>query len=73
MNLGKGKSDRKDALWIMRYSQPSEVKQWQPEEPVILECRQLEQAIEQLIKQKTMVTNFFEALIGQPVTSGLVV
>lgn len=73
MHLGKGKSDRKDAQWIMRYGQQSEVKQWQPEEPVIVECRQLEQVIEQLIKQKTMVTNSLEALLGQPVTSGLAV
>ncbi|WP_161890761.1 IS110 family RNA-guided transposase [Pontibacter russatus] len=73
MHLGKGKSDRKDAQWIMRYGQQSEVKQWQPEERVIVECRQLEQVIEQLIKQKIMVTNSLEALQGQPVTSGLAV
>lgn len=73
MHLGKGKSDRKDAQWIMRYGQQTEVKQWQPEEQVIVECRQLEQVIEQLIKQKTMVTNSLEALQGQPVTNGLAV
>ncbi|RDV13557.1 IS110 family transposase [Pontibacter diazotrophicus] len=73
MHLGKGKSDRKDAQWIMRYGQQTEVKQWQPEEQVIVECRQLEQVIEQLIKQKTMVINSLEALQLQPVGSGLAV
>jgi len=73
MHLGKGKSDRKDAQWIMRYGQQNEVKQWQPEEQVIVECRQLEQVIEQLIKQKTMVTNSIEALERQPVVSSLAV
>jgi len=69
MHLGKGKSDRKDAQWIMRYGEQHQGACWQPEEPVIVECRQLEQVIEQLIKQKTMVINSLEALERQPVVS----
>lgn len=73
MHLGKGKSDKKDAQWIMRYGQQNQVKQWQPEAPLLVECRQLEQAIEQLIKQKTMLSNSLEALERQPVKCLLVV
>ena len=73
MHLGKGKSDKKDAHWIMRYGQHSELKPWQPEEVQIVECRQLEQVIEQLIKQKTMIINALEALEIQPVKSNAVV
>jgi transposase len=36
---------------------------------VLVECRQLEQVSEQLIKQKTMVSNSLEALTQQPVQS----
>ena len=73
MHLGKGKSDRKDAQWIMRYGEQNQVACWQPEESVIVECRQLEQVIEQLIKQRTMVINSLEALERQPVVSSLAV
>jgi len=71
MHLGKGKSDKKDARWIMRYGEQTQVTHWQPEEQVIVECRQLEQVIEQLIRQKTMVINSLEALERQPVKSQL--
>ena len=73
MHLGKGKSDKKDAQWIRRYGEQNQTTHWQPEESVIVECRQLEQVIEQLIKQKTMVTNALEALERQPVVSQLAV
>lgn len=73
MHLGKGKSDKKDAQWIMRYGQQNQVKQWQPEAPLLVECRQLEQVIEQLIKQKTMISNSMEALERQPITCLLVI
>ncbi|KAA5538028.1 IS110 family RNA-guided transposase [Adhaeribacter rhizoryzae] len=67
MHLGKGKSDKKDAQWIRRYGEQNQVTHWQPEEMIIVECRQMEQVIEQLIKQKTMVINSLEALELQPV------
>jgi transposase len=73
MHLGKGKSDKKDAQWIRRYGEQTQVAYWQPEESVIVECRQLEQVIEQLIKQKTMVINSLEALELQPVVSSLAI
>jgi transposase len=73
MHLGKGKSDKKDAQWIMRYGQQNQVKQWQSEAPPLVECRQLEQVIEQLIKQKTMVSNSLEALERQPVKCLMVI
>jgi transposase len=38
---------------------------------VLIECRQLEQVTEQLIKQKTMVNNALEALQRQPIISKL--
>ncbi|QNF31403.1 IS110 family transposase [Adhaeribacter swui] len=71
MHLGKGKSDKKDAQWIQRYGEQSQATSWQPEQPVIVECRQLEQVAEQLIKQRTMVINALEALKLQPVVSSL--
>jgi len=71
MHLGKGKSDKKDAQWIRRYGEQNQVASWKPEEQGIVECRQLEQVIEQLIKQKTMVINSLEALELQPVKSQL--
>ena len=69
MHLSKGKSDRKDAQWLLRYGQQQAVKVWQPEELVLVECRQLEQVNEQLLKQKTMVSNALEALQRQPAIS----
>ena len=71
MHLGKGKSDRKDAQWLLRYGQQQAVKIWQPDEQVLVECRQLEQVTEQLLKQKTMVSNALEDLQQQPVISQL--
>ena len=67
MHLSKGKSDRKDAQWLLRYGQQQAVKTWQPDEAVLVEGRQLEQVNEQLLKQKTMVSNSLEALQRQPV------
>jgi transposase len=64
MHLGKGKSDRKDAQWLLRYGQ-------QPAETVLVECRQLEQVTEQLLKQKTMIANSLEALLCQPIINHL--
>ncbi|HEX8429575.1 IS110 family transposase [Hymenobacter sp.] len=69
MPLSKGKSDRKDAQWLLRYGQQQAVKIWQPEEQVLVECRQLEQVAKQLLKQKTMVSNSLEALQRQPFVS----
>ncbi|MDQ3290046.1 MAG: transposase [Bacteroidota bacterium] len=71
MHLGKGKSDKKDARWIKRFGEQNQVTSWQPEEQVIVECRQLEQIAEQFIKQRTMVINSLEALEQQPVVSSL--
>ena len=71
MHLSKGKSDRKDAQWLLRYGQQQPVKVWQPDETTLVECRQLEQVNEQLLKQKTMVSNSLEALQRQPVISKL--
>jgi len=69
MHLGKGKSDRKDAQWLLRYGQQQPVRLWQPDEQVLVECRQLEQVSEQLLKQKTMISNSLEALQQHPVVS----
>jgi transposase len=71
MHLSKGKSDRKDAQWLLRYGQQQPVRVWQPEETVLVECRQLEQVTEQLLKQKIMVSNALEALQRQPLISKL--
>lgn len=73
MHLGKGKSDKKDAQWIMRYGQQNELKWWWPEASLLVECRQLEQVIEQLIKQKTMLINSLEALERPPVNSQMAI
>ena len=71
MYLNKGKSDRKDTQWRLRYGQQQPVKVWQPDETMLVECRQLEQVNEHLLKQKTMVSNSLEALQRQPVISKL--
>lgn len=71
MHLGKRKTDRKDAHWLLRYGQQQAITPWQPAESVLVECRQLEQVTEQLLKQKTMVSNSLEALQRQPVISPL--
>lgn len=71
MHLSKSKSDRKDAQWLLRYSQQQPLKIWQPDETVLVECRQLEQVTEQLLKQKVMVGNALEALQQQPIISKL--
>ena len=71
MHLSKGKSDRKDAQWLLRYGQQQPTTCWQPDEAVLVECRQLEQVSEQLLKQKTMVSNSLEALLQQPVISAV--
>ncbi|MBO2034024.1 IS110 family transposase [Siccationidurans ginsengisoli] len=69
MHLGKGKSDRKDAQWLLRYGQQQPAKVWQPDEAALVECRQLEQVNEQLLKQKVMIGNALEALQQQPLVS----
>ena len=42
MHLGKGKSYRKDAQWLLRYGQQQVTPRWQPQEQTLVECRQLE-------------------------------
>jgi len=69
MHLGKGKSDRKDAQWLLRYGQQQATPRWQPEEAVLVECRQMEQVNELLIRQKTMIHNALEVLQVQPLVS----
>src|SRR4028118_366879 len=69
MHLGKGKRDRKQAPWLLRYGQQQTPKQWQPDEAVLVEGRPLEQVSEQLIRQKTMTLNSLEALPQPPVGS----
>jgi transposase len=71
MHLSKSKIDRKDAQWLLRYGQQQPLKAWQSYEAVLVECRQLEQVNEQLLKQKTMVSNALEALQRQPIISEL--
>jgi len=71
MHLGKGKSDRKDAQWLLRYGQQQRPAPWQPDDAVLVEYRQLEQVSEQLIRQKTMTLNSLEALQQHPVVSPL--
>ena len=71
MHLGKGKSDRKDAQWLLRYGQQQPLPAWQPEDPLLVECWQLEQVMEQFIRQRTMVSNSLQGLQHQPVVSAI--
>lgn len=71
MHLGKGKSDRKDAQWLLRYGQQQPLPAWQAEAPVLVECRQMEQVMEQFIRQRTMVSNSLQGLQHQPVVSAV--
>jgi transposase len=41
----------------LRYGQQQPLKVWQPDEAVLVECRQFEQVNEQLLKQKIMISN----------------
>ncbi|SMO66021.1 IS110 family RNA-guided transposase [Solitalea koreensis] len=66
LHLGKSKTDRKDAQWLMRYGQHETVKDWQPDAPWLQQARQLEQSIELLTKQRTMFLNSLEALTLHP-------
>lgn len=67
MRLGQGKSDRKDAQWLVRYGQQQPLPAWQPEASMLLECQQLEQVMAQFIRQRTMVSNSPQGLQQQPV------
>lgn len=76
LHLGKGKSDRKDAQWLLRCGQRQRPAPWLPDDAVLVECRQLEQVSEQLvseqlIRQKTMTLDSLEALAQHPVVSPL--
>jgi transposase len=71
LHLGKGKTDLKDAQWLLRYGQQQPLPAWQPDDTVLVHCRQLEQVSEQLIRQRTMVDNSWQALELQPVVSPL--
>jgi transposase len=71
MHLGKGKSDRKDAQWLLRYGQQQPLPVWQPEAPLLVECRQLEQVMEQFIRQRTRVSNSLQGLEHQPIVSAV--
>ena len=71
MHLGKGKSDRKDAQWLLRYGQQQALPRWQPDASILVECRQLEQVSEQLIRQRIMLLNSLEALQQHPVVSAV--
>lgn len=73
MHLVKGKTDSKDAKWIMRYGQQNELKLWRPDDVQLVECRRLEQAVGRLIKQKTMTLDSLEALGQQRVSSKVAV
>jgi len=64
--LGKGKSDRKDAPWLLRLGQQPAPARGQPQEYPSGECRPLQQAAERLLGQQTMVSNALEALLHQP-------
>lgn len=66
MHLGKGKSDRNDAPWLLRFGQQQATPRCQPQEQARVECRQLQQAAELLIRQQTMIRNALEALLHQP-------
>jgi transposase len=71
MHLGKGKSDRQDAQWLLRYGQQQPLPAWQPEAPSLVECRQLEQVMEQLIRQRTMVSNSLQGVQHPPIVSAV--
>ena len=62
VHLSKGKSDRKDTQWLLRYGQQQPINIWQPDGTILVEYQQLEQVNEQLLKQKTMVSNSLGAL-----------
>jgi transposase len=66
LHLGKGKSDRKDAPWRLRFGPQQATPHWQPQEQALVECRQRQHAAERLIRQQTMLRNALEALRHQP-------
>lgn len=69
MHLSRTKTDRQDARMIAKFGQQlgSNLADWEPAEPVLMEMKQLLSQIELMKKQLTMSKNFGESLSQIPI------
>ena len=66
MRMMRAKTDKKDALMIAQYGKTQTPKQWQPEEPYVLELKQMMAYVEQLKKNKSGLIRQQEAFKQNP-------
>jgi transposase len=69
MHLEKNKSDKKDARWICEYARQQEPELWQAPQEHIIKAKQMQTAILQLTKQRTMCINGLKSLASIPIVS----
>jgi transposase len=71
MNNERNKNDKKDARWIFRYGILQNPKEWQMPSDVYMESIQLQNAIELLTKQSTMLSNLLHSMQHMPLQDKL--
>ena len=69
MHLEKNKSDEKDAEWVCRFAINQHPELWQAPQTHIVEARQMQSTIRQLIKQRTASINALKSLECMPIVS----
>jgi transposase len=67
MNKERNKNDKKDARWIFQYGILQSPKEWCQPSNIYLECLQLQNAIEMLTRQYTMIGNLMHSMEHTPV------
>jgi transposase len=67
MRLVKAKTDKKDAVMIAAYGQTEKPKAWKADETYLLELKQMQAYMEQLVKSKTGFIRQMEAFKQSPV------
>lgn len=69
MRMMRTKTDKKDAFMIAEYGKTERPKLWKPEADYVLELKQIQSYIAQLLKNKTSLNNQLEAFEKNPVQS----
>ena len=69
MQLEKNKSDKKDAAWICKYAISQQPQLWEAPQEHIIRAKQMQTAIMQLTKQRTVLINSQKSLQQMPVIS----
>jgi transposase len=71
--MSRTKTDKADCRMLIEYGKHFDVKQWQPQESVYIQMRQLLNLSSQLIKQQTALENQLEAIEHSVVQSPVVI